>query len=90
MLGDPGSEAQAGTKKELMVKVGEKLAERSAQNPDKEKFVIELMREWDPNRDGTITKMEFTALLMSDVGTWPLLMSARLMHPGWDINGIAG
>ena len=52
-------EAQAGTKKELMVKVGEKLAERSAQNADKEKFIVDLMREWDPNRDGTITKMEF-------------------------------
>ena len=46
-------------KKDLATVVGEALLAKSSQDIDKTKFITELMKQWDPNRDGTITKMEF-------------------------------
>ena len=43
----------------MSVRVGEMLAEKSAKYADKPAaFLADLMRDWDPNRDGSITKME--------------------------------
>ena len=48
-------------KPDLAAQLGELLHAQSAQAKDKSKFIADLMRDWDPNRDGTITKMEFRA-----------------------------
>ena len=42
-----------------LAQVGEALRTKSAESADKASFINDLCREWDPNRDGNISKMEF-------------------------------
>ena len=41
--------------------MGEQLKARSAATGNKNKFLMDLVREWDPNRDGTISKVRLPA-----------------------------
>jgi Ca2+-binding EF-hand superfamily protein len=51
---------QAGLhSKELPVQIGQALQQKWDQADDKQGFIAALMRDWDPNRDGVISKMEF-------------------------------
>ena len=50
-------------KKNLAVVLGEALELRGSKSADKTRFATEIMMEWDPNRDGEISKMEVRGLL---------------------------
>ena len=50
---------KAQKSKTLTTLLGESLLEASSKHSDQEAWLAEMMRQWDPNRDGTITKMEF-------------------------------
>ena len=47
-----------GTFRTLRVRIGEALQERNLKDPSG-KWQVDLARDWDLNRDGSITKMEF-------------------------------
>jgi len=54
-------ESVARARPGLEQQVGEALQARAAKAKDEFTFVSDLAREWDPNRDGAISKMEFRA-----------------------------
>ena len=56
-------------KQDLAAQIGRVLSERLTNAQDKQSFIGGLMRDWDPNRDGVISKMEFrqnVRLLLKD------------------------
>jgi len=54
-------ESVARARPALEQQVGQALQARAAKAKDEFTFVSDLAREWDPNRDGAISKMEFRA-----------------------------
>lgn len=52
-------EARIEGKKTLAASVGAALKEKSSKFKDTATFLTATMKEWDPNRDGSISKMEF-------------------------------